>query len=78
MGGSILSIYDNNGTILQQKEIPVYAATRLGIFNRSTNKYAYELTDNQGNVRAVLNRCCVEFQIFFTFVLLKAALCQPH
>lgn len=55
-GGNILAIYDDNGTTLQEKEVPVYAAIRLGMFTRMSNKYTYELTDNQGNVRVVLNK----------------------
>lgn len=53
--GNVLAIYDNKGTALQQKEIPVYAASRIGMYNRAGNSYQYELTDHLGNVRVVLN-----------------------
>ncbi|WP_131539021.1 RHS repeat domain-containing protein [Pedobacter nototheniae] len=56
MAGKVLSIYDNNGTGLTQKEVPVYATERLGTYTRLNNNYQYELTDNLGNVRVVLNR----------------------
>nr|WP_197718721.1 RHS repeat-associated core domain-containing protein [Pedobacter schmidteae] len=53
--GNVLAIYDNKGTPLQQKEVPVYAASRIGIYNRPGNSYQYELSDHLGNVRVVLN-----------------------
>jgi YD repeat-containing protein len=43
--GSVLAIYDNNGSALQQKEVPVYASGRLGMYYRQANSYQYELTD---------------------------------
>jgi RHS repeat-associated protein len=54
--GSVLAIYDNNGSALQQKEVPVYASGRLGMYYRQANSYQYELSDHLGNVRAVIGR----------------------
>ncbi len=54
--GNVLAIYDNNGSAFGQKEIPVYASGRIGMYNRSSNSYQYELTDHLGNVRAVINQ----------------------
>lgn len=53
--GNVLTIYDNKGTALQQKEVPVYASSRIGMYNRLGNSYQYELTDHSGNVRVVIN-----------------------
>lgn len=52
----VLAVYDNNGSTLQQKEVPLYASGRIGIYRRSSNNYQYELTDHLGNVRAVVNQ----------------------
>ncbi|MFC5284505.1 RHS repeat domain-containing protein [Pedobacter alpinus] len=54
--GNAMAIYDNNGTALAQKEIPVYAASRIGMYNRANSAYQYELTDHLGNVRVVINQ----------------------
>ncbi|MCD0487346.1 putative Ig domain-containing protein [Pedobacter sp. MC2016-14] len=54
--GNLLSIYDNNGSTLQQKELPLYASSRIGLYKRSDNSYQYELNDNLGNVRVVINQ----------------------
>jgi len=48
--GSVLAIY--NGTT--QKELPIYGASRLGIFFKESNNSVYQLTDHLGNVRAVI------------------------
>lgn len=53
--GGILAIYDNVGGVLKQKEIPVYAESRIGYYRRLTNTYQYELNDHLGNVRVVIN-----------------------
>jgi len=56
LGGAALAIYDNNGGSLSQKEIPLYASGRIGMYRRVNNTYQYELTDHLGNVRVVLNQ----------------------
>ncbi|WP_288882447.1 RHS repeat-associated core domain-containing protein [Pedobacter panaciterrae] len=53
--GNLLSVYDNKGTAMGQKELPVYAASRVGTYTKLSNNYQYELTDHLGNVRAVIN-----------------------
>ncbi|NQX37567.1 RHS repeat-associated core domain-containing protein [Pedobacter steynii] len=54
-GGEPLAIYDNEGGVLLQKEIPVYADSRIGYYKRTGNNYQYEFSDNLGNVRVVIN-----------------------
>lgn len=54
--GNVLAIYDNNGTALTQKELPVYAVSRIGTYNKIYNNYQYELNDHLGNVRVVINQ----------------------
>lgn len=53
--GNLLAVYDNKGTAMGQKEVPIYASSRLGMYKRDGNSYQYELTDHLGNVRVVLN-----------------------
>lgn len=48
--GSVLAIYE--GSTL--KELPIYGAGRLGVYNKGTNTSVYQLTDHLGNVRAVI------------------------
>lgn len=63
--GSVLAIYradiDHSGqpgsgfgntSIL--KELPIYGASRLGVYNKPSGTSVYQLTDHLGNVRAVL------------------------
>jgi len=52
----LIALYDDNGTILQQKELPLYGSGRLGTYNRVSNSFQYELTDHLGNVRLVINQ----------------------
>jgi hypothetical protein len=50
--GNSMAIY--TGTTLT--EMPFYGSDRLGTYNVSGNSYTYELKDNVGSVRAVINR----------------------
>ncbi len=66
--GNVLSVYDDNGTPLRQKELYLYGSSRLGIFrpngsrslaangiySRVLQRKEYELADHLGNVRAVI------------------------
>jgi RHS repeat-associated protein len=53
--GSVLAVYhkDKYG-LIRLDEHPVYGSSRLGVYYRGSAKYAYELTDHLGNVRAVV------------------------
>jgi RHS repeat-associated protein len=50
-GGNIMAIY--TGTTMA--EVPVYGSSRLGTYYLSANNYVYELRDNVGSVRVLLN-----------------------
>ncbi|TKC60288.1 hypothetical protein FBD94_15395 [Pedobacter hiemivivus] len=54
--GNVMAIYDNHGSALQQKELPLYTSSRIGVYSRSNDSYKYELTDHLGNVRVVINQ----------------------
>jgi RHS repeat-associated protein len=48
--GSTLAIYENNTL----QELPIYGASRLGIYKKPSSTSVYQLTDHLGNVRAVI------------------------
>ena len=48
--GRVLGIYENGSL----KELPIYGAGKLGIYNKQANTNVYQLTDHLGNVRAVI------------------------
>ena len=50
--GSVLAIYQNNTLI----ELPIYGASRIGVYNKRSNTSVYQLTDHLGNVRAVVSK----------------------
>ncbi len=54
--GMMVAIYDNGSGPVSQKELPIYGVGRIGNYMKQNNNYQYELTDNIGNVRVVINR----------------------
>lgn len=48
--GSVLAIYEDGA----QKELPIYGANRLGVYNKTNATSVYQLADHLGNVRAVI------------------------
>jgi RHS repeat-associated protein len=48
--GTAMAIYENQ----ELKEVPIYGASRLGVYKTTTNTSVYQLTDHLGNVRAVI------------------------
>jgi RHS repeat-associated protein len=52
--GSVMAIY--TGTTPTITELPVYGADRLGTYFVAGNNYYYELKDNVGSVKVVINR----------------------
>jgi RHS repeat-associated protein len=54
--GSTLAIYEDN--VL--KELPIYGASRLGIYKKPSNASVYQLTDHLGNVRAVIAKVNID------------------
>ncbi|MGB3080632.1 MAG: RHS repeat-associated core domain-containing protein [Saprospiraceae bacterium] len=55
-GGELMSIYETNiynGTLLQT-ELPIYGEGRIGIYDKRSSSYVYEISDYMGNVRAVV------------------------
>jgi RHS repeat-associated protein len=59
--GTIWYVYDNGGTLLStysaantQTDLQIYGAGRLGVYDRSSTSFIYELTDHLGNVRATV------------------------
>ena len=57
VSGSVMAIYTKSGQgQVEQKEIPVYGASRLGVYytDEKEGGYVYQITDHLGNVRAVV------------------------
>jgi len=48
--GSALAIYEDGDL----KELPIYGASRLGVYKKQANTSVYQLTDHVGNVRVVI------------------------
>jgi RHS repeat-associated protein len=53
--GNVMAIYTGTSTPVMS-EIPVYGSDRLGTYYIAGNNYYYELRDNVGSVKAVINR----------------------
>lgn len=56
--GNAMAIYYRAGTggTIAQTELPIYGASRLGVYMKSSNAKNYQITDHLGNVRAVAQR----------------------
>ncbi|HMJ67787.1 MAG TPA: RHS repeat-associated core domain-containing protein [Cyclobacteriaceae bacterium] len=52
--GNVHAIYDNASSSFVKKEVPIYAAGRVGVYKPVPDAWFYELSDNLGNVRAVI------------------------
>ncbi|MCB0531355.1 MAG: RHS repeat-associated core domain-containing protein [Saprospiraceae bacterium] len=54
--GDLLSMYETSTStgVTTQTELPVYGLGRIGMYDRRSNLYLYELTDHLGNVRATV------------------------
>jgi RHS repeat-associated protein len=50
--GNLIALYNNTALT----EVPVYGADKLGTYMLASNSYQYELRDNTGSVRVVINR----------------------
>ncbi|SEB38714.1 RHS repeat-associated core domain-containing protein [Tenacibaculum sp. MAR_2009_124] len=50
--GSVMAIYENQ----QLKELPIYGASRLGVYNKNDGSAVYQITDHLGNVRATVGK----------------------
>ena len=50
--GSIIAIYENQ----EQKELLIYGASRLGMYNKVDGSAVYQLTDHLGNIRVVVGK----------------------
>ena len=59
LSGNAMAEYNQPNTSSQtitQTELPIYGASRLGVFYRSNQSMSYQLTDHLGNVRAVVTK----------------------
>ena len=54
--GNVLAIYNGTTATPPMIEAPVYGGDRLGTYFVAANNYQYELRDNVGSVRVVINR----------------------
>ena len=63
--GQLLSTYEKVDATLAQKEIPLYAAARMGQYYREQDTYLYELSDHLGNVRVTFTDANLEYSTSF-------------
>ncbi|MGX7666042.1 lamin tail domain-containing protein [Flavobacterium pedocola] len=55
--GNTMAVYTKPASsVVALNELPIYGASRLGIYNKATGKESYELKDHLGNVRAVIKK----------------------
>jgi RHS repeat-associated protein len=55
-GNSMADYYQLVSGAITQTELPIYGASRLGVYYRNTRAMSYQLTDHLGNVRAVVTK----------------------
>jgi RHS repeat-associated protein len=57
LSGNTMAVY-NKGTSGNpvQNDLPIFGLSRLGVYNRPSGTSNYEITDNLGNVRAVVQK----------------------
>ncbi|MEN2401787.1 RHS repeat-associated core domain-containing protein [Flavobacterium sp. MC2016-06] len=57
LSGNTMAVYNlpNSGSIVQT-DLPIFGLSRLGVYNRASTMSNYEITDNLGNVRAVIQK----------------------
>lgn len=72
LSGSIVAIYSQAGAgsgSTSQVEVPLYGDSRLGIYRKGTQLSEYELSDNLGNVRVVIdqNKTIKNFSDYYPF-----------
>ncbi len=59
LSGNAMAEYNQPNTSSQtitQTELPIYGASRLGVYYRGNQSMSYQLTDHLGNVRAVVTK----------------------
>lgn len=54
--GSLVSVYDATNSTIDQKELNVFGASRIGVWDKTSNKFTYELNDHLGNTRATFEK----------------------
>lgn len=57
LSGNTIAVYNlpNDGSITQT-ELPIYGLSRLGIYKKANRIASYEIKDNLGNVRAIIEK----------------------
>lgn len=54
--GSIMAIYSKDeNNVVKMTAVPVYGTSRIGMYNKVSNRFSYELKDHLGNVRTVIS-----------------------
>ena len=55
-GNAMANYQQAANSVIKQSELPIYGASRLGVYYRATGAMSYQLTDHLGNVRAVVTK----------------------